>query len=117
MLVSLPIIILILITASLPPTNMSRKYIRIRWWDYALPAVGLPTWILLTIADIGDTASLSNMVIEGFWILVASILTPWARYIILRLKRRHSPLIYYCMYTIPLITAVFLRLFMPTIPE
>ena len=117
MLASLPIIILILIAIGLPPTKMSRKYIKIRWWDYALPAVGLPTWILLTAAEIGDTASLSNLVIEGFWILVASVLIPWARYFVLKLRHRYASLLFRCMYTLPGITAVLLRLNMPTLPE
>ena len=60
MLVSLPFIILILIATGLPPTNMSRKYTRIRWWDYALPAVGLLVWLLLTMAEIGATAAGGN---------------------------------------------------------
>ena len=117
MLASLPIIILILVASGLPPTKMSRKYIKIHWWDYALPAVGLPTWILLTVAEIGDTASLSNLVIEGFWILVASVLTPSARYFVLKLNYRYASLLYHCMYTVPVVTALLLRLNMPTLPE
>jgi hypothetical protein len=117
MLASLPIIILILLAIGLPPVKMSRKYINIHWWDYALPAVGLPIWILLTVVDIGETASLSNLVIEGFWILVASALTPWARYFLLKLKFRYTTLLFHCMYAVPGITAILLRLNMPTLPE
>ena len=117
MLASLPVIILILAATGLPPVTMSRKFINIHWWDYALPAIGLPIWILLTVAEIGETASLSNLVIEGFWILVASILTPWARYLVLKLKLRYAPLLFHCMYAVPAITAILLRLNMPTLPE
>ena len=67
MLVSLPFIILILIVLGIPPVKLSRSLVTVHWWDYALPATGLPVWILLTAADIGQTASLSNMVVEGFW--------------------------------------------------
>ena len=117
MLASLPIIALVLIVAGFPPTKMSRKYIKIHWWDYALPAVGLPIWILLTVADIGQTPSLSNLVIEGFWIIVASILTPWIRYVVLRLQFRYGPLIFHILYAVPGLTAVVLRMHVPTLPE
>ena len=117
MLVSLPIIALILIGAGIPPTKMSRKYIKIRWWDYTLPAIGLPIWILLTVAEIGETASLSNLVIEGFWVLVASILTPYIRYVVLRIQFRYRSLLFHCLYASPGLTAVLLRLYMPTLPE
>jgi hypothetical protein len=63
MLASLPIIIAFLIAVGIPPVRLSRKFIKIHWWDYALPAIGLPVWIFLTFAEIGETASLSNMVI------------------------------------------------------
>ena len=117
MLASLPIIALILIATGFPPTKMSRKYINIGWWDYALPAVGLPIWILLTVADIGQTPSLSNLVIEAFWIIVASILVPWIRYAVLRFQPRYSPLIFHVLYAVPILTAVLLRMHMPTLPE
>jgi hypothetical protein len=48
MLVSLPIIIAILKAIGIPPARMSRRFIGIHWWDYALPANGLPFWIFLT---------------------------------------------------------------------
>jgi hypothetical protein len=64
MLASLPIIIAFLIAVGIPPVRLSRKFIKIHWWDYALPAIGLPVWIFLTFAEVGETASLSNMVIE-----------------------------------------------------
>ena len=117
MLVSLPIIALILIAVGFPPTKMSRKYVKIRWWDYALPVVGLPIWILLTVADIGQTPSLSNLVMEGFWITVASILMPWIRYVVLRFQPRYGPLVFHILYAVPGLTAVLLRMHMPTLPE
>ena len=117
MLVSLPIIVVFLMAVGLPPTRMSRKFITIHWWDYALPAIGLPIWVILTIAEIGETASLSNLVVEGFWVLIASAVTPWARYFLLRVKHRCMPVIFHFMYIVPAITAVLLRLNMPTLPE
>ena len=72
MLASLLIIIAFLIAVGIPPIRLSRKFIKIHWWDYALPAIGLPVWIFLTFAEIGETASLSNMVIEVIIVLVIS---------------------------------------------
>jgi len=79
MLTSLPIIIAFLIAIGIPPVRLSRKFIKIHWWDYALPAIGLPVWIFLTLAEVGKTASLSNMVIEIIIVLGISVIIPWAR--------------------------------------
>lgn len=117
MLVSLPVIIILLVAVGFAPTRMSRKFITIHWWDYALPAIGLPIWVLLTISEVGATASLSNLVVEGFWILIASAATPWGRYLVLHVKHRFIALIFHCLYIVPAVAAVLLRLNMPTLPE
>lgn len=117
MLVSLPFILIVLVVLGVPPVKLSRSFITVRWWDYALPATGLPVWILLISADIGMTASLSNMVIEVFWVLVASIVAPWARYLTLKLKDKSLPGLYYLLYLMPGTAAILLRLNMPTLPE
>ena len=117
MLVSLPVIIAFLIAAGIPPVRLSRKFIEIHWWDYALPAMGLPVWLFLTFAEIGNTASLSNMVIEIVIVLAISVIIPWARYMILYTKKKFAVLIYQIMYLIPFAATLLVRMTMPTLPE
>ena len=117
MLASLPIIIAFLIAVGIPPVRLSRKFIKIHWWDYALPAIGLPVWIFLTFAEIGETASLSNMVIEVIIVLGISVVIPWARYMILYSNKNFAVVIYQIMYLIPFVATLLVRLYMPTLPE
>jgi hypothetical protein len=117
MLVSLPVIIAFLIFVGIPPIRLSKKYIEIHWWDYALPAIGLPVWIFLTFVEVGKTASLSNMVIEVFIVLAISVIIPWARYLILYLNKNVASVIYQIMYLIPFAVAILIRMYMPTLPE
>ena len=117
MLSSLPIIIAFLIAVGIPAVRLSRKFIKIHWWDYALPAIGLPVWLFLTFAEIGNTASLTNMVIEISIILGISVVIPWARYMILYSNKNFAAVIYQIMYLIPLVATLLVRMYMPTLPE
>ena len=117
MLVSLPIIIALLIAVGILPIMLSRKLIKVHWWDYALPAIGLPVWIFLTFAEVGNAASLSNMVVEVIIILAISVTFPWARYMILHLNKKFALVIYQIMYLIPLVAPLLIRLYIPTLPE
>jgi hypothetical protein len=96
---------------------LSEKFIKIHWWDYALPAIGLPVWIFLTFEEIGKTASLSNMVIEFIIILAISIIIPWARYMILTSNKNFSLVIHKIMYLIPLVATLLVRKYMPILLE
>ena len=117
MLVSLPILIALLIAVGIPPVRLSRKFIEIHWWDYGLPAIGLPVWIFLTFAEVGNTASLSNMAIEVMIVLAISVIIPWARFMILHSSKNSALVIYQIMYLIPVIATFLIRLLMPTLPE
>jgi len=117
MLASLPLVIVFLIAVGIPPIRLSRKLIKIHWWDYALPAIGLPVWIFLTIAEVGQTASLSNMVIEVIIVMGISVIIPWARYVILYTNKKFSLVIYQIMYLIPFVATLLVRMHMPTLPE
>ena len=117
MLVSLPIVAALLIAVGIPPVRLSRKFKQVHWWDYALPAIGLPVWILLSIAEVGDTASLSNMIIEVMLVLAVSVIIPWARYVILYANNNLALITYRLMYIIPLAAALLIRIYMPTLPE
>jgi hypothetical protein len=117
MLAILPIIIAFLIAVGIPPVRLSRKFIKIHWWDYALPAIGLPVWIFLTFAEVGQTASLSNMVIEVIIVLAISVIIPWARFMILYSNKNFALVIYQIMYLIPIVATFLVRMYMPTLPE
>ena len=117
MLVSLPIVIGLLIAVGIPPVRLSRKFIEIHWWDYALPAIGLPVWIFLAFVEVGDTASLSNLAIEVMIVLAISVIVPWARYLIIHSSKNSALVIYQIMYLIPIIATFLIRLCMPTLPE
>lgn len=117
MLASFPIIIAFLIVAGVPPLRLSRKLTKIHWWDYALPATGLPVWMFLVFAEVGETPSLSNLVLEVVIILIVSILVPWLRFFVLHKNENVSPVFYRIMYFVPFIVAIFIRVFMPTLPE
>ena len=71
----------------------------------------------MAFAEVGRTASLSNMVIEVFIVLAISVIIPWARYLILYLNKNVVSVIYQIMYLIPFATAIFVRMYMPTLPE
>ena len=117
MLVSLPIIIALLIAVGNPPVRLSKKFKRVHWWDYALPAIGLPVWIFLSIAEVGDTPSLSNMIIEVMMVLAVSVIIPWARYAILYVNNNFALVTHRVMYIIPIAVAFLIRIYMPTLPE
>jgi hypothetical protein len=101
----------------IPPVRMSKKFIEIHWWDYALPAIGLPVWIILTFLEIGQTARLSNMVMEVAAVLAISVIIPWARYLILNFNKNFIWIIYHFLYLIPIVVTIFIRVYMPTLPE
>ena len=113
----MPIIITFLIAVGIPPIRLSRKLIKIHWWDYALPAIGLPVWIFLTFAEVGKTASLSNTVIEVIIVIGISVVIPWARYMILYTNKNFAVVIYQIMYLIPFVATLLVRMYMPTLPE
>lgn len=117
MLVSLPILIALLISVGIPPVRLSRKFIEIHWWDYALPAIGLPVWIFLAFVEVGSTASLSNLAIEVMIVLAISVIIPWVRYMILRSSKNFALITYQIMYLIPVIATFLIRFCMPTLPE
>jgi len=99
------------------PVVALRKHQRLIWWDYVYPFAGLPVWFALTMMRVGATASLSNLVVEVFWMAVAAVVVPWARWILAwvggaRCKRVSTGLAF-----LPLMVAVIIRLVMPTLPE
>lgn len=89
----------------------------VTWWDYVYPFVGIPVWFGLTMVRVGATASLANFVVEVFWIAVAAVVVPWARWILTWTGRARFKRVSMGLAFLPVIVAVTIRLFMPTLPE
>jgi hypothetical protein len=93
---------------------------RVHWyiWDYGVPIYGVIIWFLMEYLRIGrDLASLSNFVVEIFWILVASIISIWLRVIFPGKENKTSRISSTVSVLIPIVIAIILRLTMPWLPE
>ena len=117
MIALLPIILTFLLAVGVPPVLLSRKRIEVRWWDYALPFWATPLWVILEVLGVGATASLSNLVVEGFYVLLVSALSPWIRLGLLLGSSRWQQRAYRIIYLLPIVFTVILRVLMPTLPE
>jgi hypothetical protein len=92
---------------------------RVYWykWDYGTPFYGTICWVLLISFDIGAIVSLSNLVVETFWIGIASIASPWIRVAFPGKNKKTFLLSSVFSLIIPITVAVLIRLLMPTLPE
>jgi len=97
------------------PTVALRKYQPITWWDYVYPLTGVIAWFPLT--GVGATVSLSNFVVEMFWIAVLSALLPWGRWLLSRIKKNQTQTLSFLLTFLPILAAIVMRLTMPTLPE
>jgi hypothetical protein len=94
-----------------------RKWQNTTWWDYAYPFTGIVAWVPLGMSGLGATVSMSNFVVEVFWIAVFSALTPWGRWLIARFEGRLIRGLSLGLTFLPLVAALVMRLAMPTLPE
>ena len=62
-------------------------------------------------------ASLSNFVVETFWVFVATIISPWVRVLLPGKNNKTQLISSVSALLIPIIVAIALRAFMPTLPE
>jgi hypothetical protein len=92
---------------------------RVHWnrQDYLTPFLGFITWFILEEMHIKNIATLSNLLIETFWILIASIFGVWFRVVFPGKSKKQATLSSIICLAIPFITAILLRTFMPTLPE
>jgi len=97
------------------PMLALRKHQRTTWWDYAYPFTGVIAWFSLGMSNIGSTVSLSNFVVEVFWIAVLSVVTPWGRWLLSRKEMVQA--LSFLLTFLPIVAAVVIRLIMPTLPE
>jgi hypothetical protein len=86
-------------------------------WDYLHPFMGIIEWYFLGMFSVGSTASLSNFVVELFWISVIAIVIPWWRWVLALRRSRQLKILSTGLTVLPIIAAVLLRLMMPTLPE
>lgn len=108
---------LLIALVAAPPSIMLRKRQRTTRWDYTYPFTGVAAWFPLAIFGVGSTVSLSNFVIELFWIAVVSIAIPWMRLILSRFNMKQIKMLSVVLTLLPVVVAVVMRLTIPTLPE
>jgi hypothetical protein len=113
---SLAELVLIAIATLVPLRLLSRRR-PLTWWDRLSPFLGVPAWYLLIAADIGATATLSNLVVEMFWVLGASIASPWLRWGLTCRRGADQTRLDLLLSLAPVLCAVGVRLMMPSLPE
>ena len=99
------------------PTLALKKRRGATWWDYTFPFTGVFAWVVLGMANLGSTATLSNFVVELFWIAILSAILPWMRWVLCIFKRKPFIIFSALLTVLPIVTAVVIRLSMPTLPE
>ena len=99
------------------PTVFLRKCQPTTRWDYLYPFMGIIGWFVLSMLPLGSTASLTNFVVEIFWISLTSAGVPWLRWILVRYGGRSLRAWSVALTVVPILVAVGLRLTMPTLPE
>jgi hypothetical protein len=117
MLAALVVALIIIAFFSWPAITWTKKYKTLHIWDYVYPFVGIPLWIILLLLDMGQTASLSNFVVENFWITVVSIITPWLVMFLYRSKTKMTHRIAKILTWLPVVFTLALRILINTLPE
>ena len=115
MIAFLALLILLIAGFAAFPTMTLRKHQRITWWDYVYPFAGVVAWLCLS--GVGSTVSLSNMVVEIFWIAVLSIVIPWVRWGLSKIEIKRVKALSFFLTLMPILAATVIRLTMPTLPE
>ena len=108
---------LIIAAVAVLPMIKLKKGQRTTWWDYAYPFTGVATWFPLGMSKVGSTVSLSNFVIEVFWIAVVSVAVPWIRWLLSRFIGDKTKTWSFVLTFLPITVAIVIRLMMPTLPE
>lgn len=112
------IAILTVITLSTVVSLMySKKQMKITWWDYAFPYLGVPFWYILREFGVGGEASSSNFMVEMFAILLCSVSAPWLRFSLTFARGRVVGWISMLLTLSPLAVAAFVRVVTPVLPS
>ena len=99
------------------PVSAMRKRQKTTWWDYVYPFTGIVAWFPLGISNVGSIVSLSNFVVEVFFIAVISVIMPWVRWLLSKTEKEQIKALSFSLTILPIVTAVIIRLTMPTLPE
>jgi hypothetical protein len=94
-----------------------KKKMKVTWWDYAFPYLGVPFWFILRECGVGGEASSSNFLVEMFVILLCSVSAPWLRFSLTFVRGRVVGLISILLTVSPLAVAAFVRVIMPVLPS
>jgi hypothetical protein len=117
MIVFLLMALMIIAASSFFATQLMKRRKSLTWWDYSFPYTGIIVWFFLLIGGIGKTASLSNFVIEVFWITIVSIIVPWMVVVVSFMSKPTSSILGRILTSFPIITSIIIRLTVETLPE
>lgn len=106
---------LLIAALAIYPMFMLGRHQRTAWWDYFYPFTGVAAWFALS--GFGSTVSLSNFVVEVFWIAVLSVLLPWVRWLMSGTEKEPIKSMSFLLTFLPILAAAVMRLAMPTLPE
>ena len=117
MIIFLLMALMIIAASSFFAAQVLKRRKSLTWWDHAFPFAGILVWFLLLIGGAGKTASLSNFVIEVFWIALVSIIIHWLVVGVSFVSQPASFMLGRILTSFPIITAIILRLTVETLPE
>jgi len=98
------------------PILLCRKRIKVTWWDYCFPYLGVPLWFILREIGFGDIVTISNLLVEMFLVLLASEAASWIRYGLSFAQSRLWERVSFVLTFLPIATAIFVRWAMPELP-
>lgn len=98
-------------------TQLIKRRKALIWWDYFFPYTGIIAWFFLLMFNVGKTASLSNFVIENFWITMVSIIIPWMVFGVSFIPKVTASIFARILTFLPMTFSIIIRLTIDTIPE
>ncbi len=111
------ILLLAIAAVGLVPTLLLRKQGKTTWWDWIHPFTGVIAWFPLAVFEVGSKVTLSNFAIEVLAIALLSAVIPWARLLLSRWPGGTVRLFSILLTFLPILSALLLRLTMPTLSE
>lgn len=110
-------ILTVITISSVVSLMLGKKNMKITWWDYTFPYLGVPFWYILRECGVGGEVSSSNFLVEMFAILLCSVSAPWIRFSLTFIKGRVVGLISILLTVSPLAVAALVRLVTPVLPS
>ncbi len=117
MIIFLIFTVLLIGVSTVVANQLAKQRIKITWWDYTYPFLGIPLWITLQSLGFGNTVSMSNFVIEIFWIVLVSISIPWIRFAGSFNSQKLFTYGTFLLTFLPVLVTIYLRSTMPLLPE